>query len=91
MTKYTFTPQGVCSRAIEFELDNGIIRNISFQGGCHGNLQGIARLADNEDAARVAGRLAGIKCRKARDTSCPDQLACAIREYNRPAPAEDKN
>lgn len=78
MGKYTYATTGVCSRAIEFEIDeNGILRNVAFAGGCHGNTQGLCALAEGRDAAEVRDTLRGISC-KDKATSCPDQLACAI-------------
>lgn len=77
--KFTFIPNGVCSRQIDFEIDNaGIIHNVTFSGGCHGNTQGVAALAEGRTAAEVCRCLSGINC-KGRGTSCPDQLSQAIR------------
>lgn len=76
--KYSYNPTGVCSRAIEFEIDsNGILHNVSFVGGCHGNTQGICALAEGRPAADVYKCLHAIDC-KGRGTSCPDQLSRAI-------------
>lgn len=70
---------GTCSRRIDIELDDeDIIRDVAFTGGCHGNTQGIAALVRGMKAADAAARLAGIDCR-GRGTSCPDQLAQALR------------
>lgn len=79
--KYNFTTTGTCSRLIEIELDpaTGTIANVQFTGGCHGNLQGIDRLVRGLKPEEVIGRLKGIKCGK-KDTSCPDQLACALEQ-----------
>ena len=77
--KYQFKPRGVCSRALEFELENGMIRNASFEGGCHGNLQGICTLVDGMPATEVIERLKGIRCGR-KDTSCPDQFAKALEQ-----------
>lgn len=75
--KHKSRNRGVCSTRLEFELENGIVRDIKFEGGCSGNLQGVGRLAEGRNALEVIGILKGIRCgRKA--TSCPDQLACAI-------------
>ncbi len=76
--KFTYTPRGVCSRKIEIELDDGgLIQQVRFQGGCHGNAQGIAALVQGRPAEEVMGRLAGISC-MGKGTSCPDQLARAL-------------
>lgn len=78
--KYTYTPTGVCSRCIDFEIDtDGTLRNVEFTGGCHGNTQGLCALAKGRPAEQVADTLVGIDCR-GRGTSCPDQLAQAIRQ-----------
>lgn len=78
--RYTYTPQGTCSRQMEFDIDDeGRVRNLRVIGGCNGNLQGIAALVEGAKADEVAERLAGIRC-GAKPTSCPDQLACAIRQ-----------
>lgn len=70
---------GTCSQRIDIELDDeGIIRDVAFAGGCHGNTQGIAALVRGMKAEDAAARLAGIDCR-GRGTSCPDQLAQALR------------
>ncbi len=74
----TFTPSGVCSKCIDFDIaSDGTIHNIRFTGGCHGNTQGVSALAEGASACDVAARLRGIDCR-GRGTSCPDQLARAI-------------
>lgn len=77
---YTYTPHGVCSRQINFELDDACkVRNVKFVGGCAGNTQGVAALIEGMDAEEAIKRLKGIDCR-GRGTSCPDQLATAIEE-----------
>lgn len=77
--KYTYKTKGTCSREIEFELENGIIKNVSFLGGCNGNLKGVSALVEGQKAEDVISRLEGIKC-GFKSTSCPDQLATALRE-----------
>lgn len=77
--KYQYTPQGTCSRLIDIEMDGDRIADIRFTGGCHGNLQGIAAMARGLKPAEVIERLEGIKCGN-KSTSCPDQLAKALRE-----------
>ncbi len=78
-TAYSFVPKGVCSRKIDFVLDDGKIRELKFQGGCDGNLKAIGRLVEGKDAGEVAEILRGNNCQM-RGTSCADQLARAIDE-----------
>ncbi|MDD6826867.1 MAG: TIGR03905 family TSCPD domain-containing protein [Oscillospiraceae bacterium] len=73
-----YTPKGVCSRNIAFDLEDGIIRNVKFTGGCNGNLQGIGKLVEGMKADEVISRLENINC-NGKGTSCPDQLAKAIK------------
>ena len=80
MEHVTFTPNGVCSRQIDFDIDDGKIRNLAFIGGCNGNLKAIGRLVEGKDASEVADILRGNLC-QARGTSCADQLAKAIDSY----------
>ena len=75
--KYSVKTKGTCSAAVEFELDNGIVHNVSFIGGCNGNTTGISRLCEGVSAVEIVNRLKGIKC-GFKPTSCPDQLAQAI-------------
>ena len=77
--EYTFIPKGVCSRKISFELNDGIVSNVRFAGGCAGNTQGLAALIEGMKAEDVVARLSGIRCGFKR-TSCPDQMAEAIKE-----------
>ncbi len=77
--KHTYLTEGTCSRKIEIELENGIIRSVGFEGGCHGNLQGISRLVVGMKPEDVIKRLEGIRC-GSKPTSCPDQLARALQE-----------
>ncbi len=79
MAEYTYTPHGVCASQIKFEIDNGIVKNIRFVNGCSGNTQGVAALAEGMKAEDVIKKLSGIDCR-GRGTSCPAQLAQAIKE-----------
>jgi uncharacterized protein (TIGR03905 family) len=77
----TYQTRGVCSRSIQFEVDEeGLLHNVSFEGGCNGNLQGIGQLVEGMDIEEAIERLAGIRCGW-KDTSCPDQLAQALIEY----------
>lgn len=77
--EYTYKTKGVCSRKIDFEITDGKVHNVRFTGGCGGNTQGVAALAEGMDAKELTARLAGIRC-GFKGTSCPDQLACAIKE-----------
>ena len=77
--KYTYRTNGTCSREIVFDLEDGIVKNISFQGGCNGNLKGVSSLAEGQKAEDVIKKLEGIKC-GFKNTSCPDQLATALKE-----------
>ena len=76
--KYSFTPRGVCSAQIDFEIENGIIKNVRFTRGCNGNTQGVGALCEGMPADEVIKRLDGINC-NGRGTSCPDQLAKAVK------------
>lgn len=75
--RYEFPTAGVCSVKIQFDVENGIVRNVKFTGGCSGNTQGVARLAEGMQIDEVITRLKGIRCGM-RPTSCPDQLARAL-------------
>ncbi len=75
--KFTHTCAGTCSRQIEIELEEGVIRRVQFVGGCDGNTQGVAALVCGMRAEEAAARLRGIDCR-GKGTSCPDQLAKAL-------------
>ncbi len=72
-----YIPKGVCSQAIDVELDGEIITQVKFTGGCHGNTQGLARLAEGMNARDAINKLRGIRC-GFKSTSCPDQLANAL-------------
>ncbi|MBQ1243215.1 MAG: TIGR03905 family TSCPD domain-containing protein [Clostridia bacterium] len=74
---YNYRPNGVCARGISFDIEDGTVKNIKFSGGCSGNTQGVASLADGMDANELIERLAGIRC-GFKNTSCPDQLAKAV-------------
>lgn len=77
--EYTYRTNGTCSRQISFELDNGIVKNVHFMGGCDGNLKGIGAIVDGMKAEDVIERFSGIRC-GFKSTSCPDQLARALKE-----------
>lgn len=74
-----YKTQETCSQLISFELENGKIHNVSFQGGCNGNLKGISALVEGMDAREAISKLEGIKC-GFKSTSCPDQLAQALKQ-----------
>lgn len=75
--KYKYSPAGTCSKVIEFEVEDGVIKDVSFTGGCNGNLQGICALVKGMKKEEVVKRLQGINCGN-KGTSCPDQLAAAL-------------
>ncbi|MBQ6335998.1 MAG: TIGR03905 family TSCPD domain-containing protein [Ruminococcus sp.] len=75
--KYQYIPRGVCSRLIEIEIEDDIIKGCRFLGGCNGNLQGIGRLVEGMEVEDAIEKLQGIDC-GGRGTSCPDQLAKAL-------------
>lgn len=81
---YHFTPKGVCSRKIQFDIVDGKLCNVAFTGGCSGNTQGVARLVEGMEAEEAVRRLSGIRC-GLKATSCPDQLAAAIEKALREA------
>lgn len=76
--KVCYKTQGTCSSLIEVEVENGIVTDIHFTGGCNGNLQGISSLVKGMAVDEVIARLKGIRC-GSRATSCPDQLCKALR------------
>lgn len=80
--EYTYKTKGVCARKIDFEITDGKVHNVRFTGGCGGNTQGVAALAEGMDANELVARLSGIRC-GFKGTSCPDQLASAIKEVTK--------
>ena len=76
---HTYNTQGTCSRQIVYDIDNGIVKNVKFIGGCNGNLQGIAKLVEGKKIEEVVNLLSGIQCRNR--TSCPDQLSKALKRH----------
>ena len=74
-----YTPKGVCSRKITAEVEDGIVKSVVFTGGCNGNTQGVARLAQGMKVEDVIARLENVDC-GGRGTSCPDQLAKALKQ-----------
>ncbi len=72
----TYKTQGVCSQKIDFDLVDGVVHNVVFTGGCRGNTQGVASLAEGMTAEEIIKRCKGINCRG--NNSCPNQLALAL-------------
>ena len=77
MASYTFTPRGVCSRLMTFDIEDGKLHNVRVMGGCPGNLAAIGRLLEGADAAKTVEILKGTDC-AGKGTSCADQLSIAI-------------
>lgn len=75
----TYRTSGTCSQMINFDLEDGIVKNVSFVGGCNGNLKGIGALVEGMKAEDVIKKVKGIKCGM-KSTSCPDQLARALEQ-----------
>ena len=75
---YTYYPRGVCSQRMDLEVEDGVIRRVEVLGGCSGNLQGISRLVVGMKAEEAIRRMEGIRC-GGKPTSCPDQLAKALK------------
>ena len=82
MEHITYTTKGVCSRQIEIDVENGVITKVRFLGGCSGNTQGVAALVVGMPVEEAVRRLSGIRC-GFKPTSCPDQLACALQEFQK--------
>lgn len=79
---YEFTPRGVCSQKMLIEVEDGVVREVKVIGGCNGNLQGISALVKGMKVDDVIARLDGIRCGM-KSTSCPDQLARALKEISK--------
>ena len=75
-----YKTEGVCCKEIHLEIEDGVIKELEFLNGCHGNLQGIAQLAKGRKIEEIMEAVEGIQC-GARDTSCPDQLAKALAQF----------
>lgn len=75
--KYSYKTSGTCSREIHFEVNDGIVTEVEFVGGCNGNTKGLSALVKGMKVEDVIEKLKGIKC-GFRNTSCPDQLSCAL-------------
>ena len=77
--EFQYKTKGTCSQMIHFEIDDGKVKNVQFYGGCNGNLKGISSLVEGMEATEVIARLEGTTCGM-KATSCPDQLARALKE-----------
>ena len=77
--EFSYKTRGTCSREIAFEIEDGKVKNVQFFGGCNGNLKGIGALVEGMDVNEVIRRVEGIRCGM-KSTSCPDQLAQALKE-----------
>ena len=77
--QYQYKTSGTCSQAIQFDLEGNVVKNISFFGGCNGNLKAISKLVDGMTVEEIEEKLAGNTC-GFRNTSCADQLAKAVRK-----------
>ena len=75
---FTFNPEGICPKSIKFDIDGDIVKNVKFIGGCPGNLQALSRLVEGMPVGKVVEKLSGIRCGN-KVTSCPDQLAIALK------------
>ncbi len=80
MERFTYQTRGVCSRSIDIAVGDGTILEVSYHGGCSGNTQGVAALVKGMKLEDAIERLSGIRC-GFKSTSCPDQLAAALRAY----------
>lgn len=76
---HTFTPRGVCAMEIQFDLNDGIVSNVAFLGGCNGNLKAISKLVEGKPATEIISILKGNDC-GGRGTSCADQFAIALEQ-----------
>lgn len=76
---YTYRTKGTCSQAIQFEIEDNKVHNVQFLGGCSGNTQGVSRLIEGMDVNEAISKIEGIHCGP-RPTSCPDQLATALKQ-----------
>lgn len=80
MEQFTYKTKGVCSSAIEICIEDGVVQSVKYHGGCSGNTQGVAALVAGMGVEEAINRLSGIRC-GFKNTSCPDQLSLALREY----------
>lgn len=75
--EFEYRNHGTCSQSVRFEIEDNILKNVSFYGGCNGNLKGLCSLVEGMDVDEVIRRIKGIQC-GSKETSCPDQLAHAL-------------
>ena len=81
MAKIRYQTRGVCSRAINVEVEDGIVKSVEFEGGCSGNTKGVASLVEGMEVDIAISKLEGITC-GFKNTSCPDQLAQALKKLS---------
>ena len=79
MTTYTYYPKGTCSKQMEVDLEDGVIKDVRVLGGCNGNLKGVAALCEGMKAEEIIKRIEGLKCGM-KQTSCPDQFAKSLQK-----------
>lgn len=77
---YEYSPSGVCSQKMVFDIENGVVKSLKVLGGCNGNLKGISSLVEGLAVDEIIERLDGITCGP-RPTSCPDQIANALKQF----------
>ena len=78
--EYSYIPKGVCAKEFVFEMEGNTVKSLSVKGGCPGNLLGIGRLIQGKDISEITASFQGVKC-GARNTSCPEQIALALKAY----------
>lgn len=86
--KFTYKTKGVCSQSIEITVEDDVVKEVSYYGGCNGNLKGIGLLVKGMKVDEVIERLEGVRC-GFKSTSCPDQLATALKEYKKKQPPKN--
>ena len=84
---YTYHTQNTCSQIINLDIDGDVVHNISFEGGCNGNLKAVSALVEGLTVSEIEEKLSGITCGR-KPTSCGDQLANAVREAYRAEQAQ---
>ncbi|MEG0095446.1 MAG: TIGR03905 family TSCPD domain-containing protein [Erysipelotrichaceae bacterium] len=80
METFTYKPKGVCSRKMEFSIENDHIQHVTIVGGCQGNLLGISKIIEGKPLDEIIETFEGVKC-GFKKTSCPDQIAQALKQY----------